>query len=272
MYMNQIETEYGIKIDALEFRSLKDFYDYICNTPINEAFRWKAHKSVEVNEYRTKFTGTRDFDEATILFKDGYKEGAERLSNVLKAEEAKVKPTYARRTAYDVQGYMPCVPLYLNGIPNNMITTRNVKIKQKVVVINKDISYSAGVSKDKIMDESVKAFRIIRKLESQGYRCELNIVFGSYMYKRGFAIRIKIKGADEKLNISKTAFPLIHPSMLRRLIFRFIEVYPDVTSNFTSGYGIPISQGTLKQLYNGIFLPKIIQMDIDKLIKVEDIY
>lgn len=272
MYMNQIETQYGIKVDALEFRSLKDFYDYICNTPINAAFRWKIHKSVDVSEYRTKFTGTRDFDEATTLFKDGYKEGAERLSNILKAEEAKVKPTYARRTAYDVQGYMPCVPLYLNGIPNNMITTKNVKIKQNVVIINKDISYSARVSKDEIIDESVKAFRIIRKLESQGYRCELNIVCGSYSYRRGFACRIRIKGADEKLNISKAAFPLIHPSMLRRLMFRFIEVYPHITGGFTSNYGTPISLDIFKQLYNGTFLPKIIQMDIDKLRKVEDIY
>ena len=97
-------------------------------------------------------------------------------------------------------------------------------------------------------------------------------MFGSYSYRRGFACRIRIKGADEKLNISKTAFPLIHPSMLRRLIFRFIEVYPDVTSNFTSTYGMPISLDIFKQLYNGTFLPKVIQMDIDKLRKVEDIY
>ena len=51
-----------------------------------------------------------------------------------------------------------------------------------------------------------------------------------------------------------------------------MEVYPDITSDFTRDYGIPIRSDIFKQLYNGTFLPKIIQMDIDKLRKVEDIY
>ena len=51
-----------------------------------------------------------------------------------------------------------------------------------------------------------------------------------------------MKSANERLNISKLAFPLVHPSMFRRLYFRFIEVYPTIPRSFTYGYGkVPVA-------------------------------
>ena len=33
------------KIVKVEFDSLREFYDYICNTPLNETFRWETKQS-----------------------------------------------------------------------------------------------------------------------------------------------------------------------------------------------------------------------------------
>lgn len=130
------------------------------------------------------------------------------------------------RTCLGVQDYQAVVPLYLMGVPNNMVTKKMVPMKQKVITLNKSIDYNAGVSADDIMDESIKAMQIVKKLEAQGYRCNLNIVLGTSAGSKQFIIKVRIKSANEKLNISKLALPLVHPSMLRRLFFRFIEVYP----------------------------------------------
>ena len=260
-------------IDVISYKSIQEFYNYIINTPINESFRWKELKSVK-NGF--SFTGTNSFDEAVELLKNGYKEGSSRLQKRLKAEETKMELVTKRKTVYGVQGYQPCVPLYLNGVPTNMITTVNKPVKLKVVVLNKDVSYNVSFTKEEIEEESVKAFRIIKKLESQGYRCELNIVLGtsepSFREKpRAFSCRVRIKSADERLNISKMAFALIHPSMLRRLYFRFIEVYPEVTKPFVSGYGSPLSSDILRELYDGYLLPKKIDIDVDKIRNIDDL-
>lgn len=271
MKVDRIEYN-STDIDVISYKSIQEFYNYLINTPINKSFRWEELKSVK-NDY--SFTGTNSFDDAVDLLKNGYKDGSSKLQKRLKVEETKMATITKRKTVYGVQGYQPCVPLYLNGVPTNMITTVNKPVKQKIVILNKDVSYNALFLKDEIEEESIKAFRIIRKLESQGYRCELNVVLGtSERFKsntRAFACRVRIKSADERLNISKMAFPLIHPSMLRRLYFRFIEVYPEVTKQFTSGYGVPIKADVLRELYDGYLLPKKMDIDVDKIRSIDDL-
>lgn len=206
----------------------------MCKTPFNDAFRWTRHSSVTGDKW---FTKTKDFDEADQLFKNGWSEMANKLVQKLKVIESKTEPTMKPRTCLGVQSYQAVVPLYLMGVPNNMVTKKMVPMKRKVITLNKSIDYNAGVSADDIMDESIKAMQIVKKLEAQGYRCNLNIVLGTSAGSKQFTIKVRIKSANEKLNISKLALPLVRPSMLRRLFFRFIEVYPNITNSFVGGYG-----------------------------------
>src|SRR5699024_11437952 len=68
--------------------------------------------------------------------------------------------------------------------------------------------------------------------------------------------------SNEKLNISKLAFPLVNPSMLRRLFFRFIEVYPNVTNSFVCGYGRPADSDEIRKIFkNEYLLPNFIRKD-----------
>lgn len=257
------------RTEVVQYDSLKEFYDYLCKTPFNDAFRWTEHSSITGDKW---FTKTKDFDEAVHLFKNGWSEMAGKLVQKLKVIESKTEPTMKPRTCLGVQGYQAVVPLYLMGVPNNMVTKKMVPMKQKVITLNKSIDYNGGVSTDDIMNESIKAMQIVKKLEAQGYRCNLNIVLGTSAGSKQFIIKVRIKSANEKLNISKLAFPLVHPSMLRRLFFRFIEVYPNVTKSFVSDYGRPATSNEMRKIFKGEYLlPNFIRKDVNKIKGIDDL-
>ena len=251
-----------------EFNSINEFYKYICDTPFNDAFRWATHSSVE-NDYW--FTKTNSFDEAVDLMKNGWTDMAQQMTQKLKATPD-MELMHQMRTVIGVAGFQPVVPLYLAGVPTNMVSKQMVPIKQKVINVTKSIDYSAGVSADTIVEESIKAMQIIKKLESQGYRVNLYIALGSFKRGTELVCKVKVKSANEKLNVSKLAFPLAHPSMLRRLFFRWIEVNPHVTKDFVGGYGAPATHEQLKKAFsNDIVLPAIFNGSIDEIKSVEDI-
>lgn len=257
------------KTEVIEYDSLSEFYSYLCDTPFNDAFRWNTHSSVD-GSY--SFTKTESFEEATDLFKNGWSEMAEKLVQKLKVAENKTEATMKPKTTLSVCGYQAIVPLYLQGIPNNMVNKKMVPVKQKVITLNKSIDYNCGVSTNQIIEESIKAMQIVKKLESQGYRCNLNIVLGTSAGGKQFVTKVRIKSANEKMNISKLAFPLVHPSMLRRLFFRFIEVYPNVTKDFIWGYGTPAKSSELREIFkNEYLLPNFIRKDVKEIRTIDDL-
>jgi hypothetical protein len=240
----------------------------LCVTPFNEAFRWAEHQSVTGSKV---WTETGNFEEAVELFKNGWSDMASKLVQKLKVIESKTEPTMKPKNTMSVCGYQAIVPMYLNGQPNNMLNKKMVPVKQKVITLNKSIDYNGSIDSWQIIDESIKALQIIKKLEAQGYRCNLNIVLGTSKDKR-FFIKVRIKSANEKLNVSKLAFPLVHPSMLRRLFFRFIEVYPNVTKKFVDSYGTPAKSSELKNIFKGEYLlPNFIKKNVNQINTIDDL-
>lgn len=267
MRANQITD----KTEVVEYDSLHEFYEYLIHTPFNDAFCWAKHFSVDGDYY---FTKTRDFSEAVELFKNGWSDMATKLVQKLKVIESKTEPTMKPKNVLGVAGYQAIVPLYLQGVPNNMVTKKMTPVKQKVITLNKSIDYNGGVSADQIIEESIKAMQIVKKLEAQGYRCNLNIVLGTTagFPSKQFVVKVRIKSANEKLNVSKLAFPLVHPSMLRRLFFRFIEVYPNVTKSFVSGYGRPATSDEMRNIFKGEYLlPNFIKKDVNTIKTIDDL-
>jgi len=259
----------NVKCEAIEYDSLGEFYKYICDTPINEAFRWESLSSVVNGK---DFTGTDSFEQAVELFKNGWEDMANKLTKKLKVIENEIKPSTRAKMTYDVQGFQCSVPRYVNGIPTSMICKKNFPIKQKVVTVTKSIDYSGSVDQSTIIEESIKALQIVKKLESQGLRVNLNIIIGTSSGKDGFFVKIRLKNANERLNISKLAFPLVNPSMLRRLLFRFMEVYPKITSKFVRGYGTPATSAQLREVCaREYLLPSVIRKSMDKINNIDDL-
>lgn len=254
------------------FGSLNEFYDYLCNTPFNSAFRWAEHSSTGTSLYKTKWTQTESFDAAVLLMKRGWSDMAQKLVNKLKVLDKKTAMVSKRRAFNSVAGFQPIVPLYLAGVPNSMVSYKMVPVKQKVVNITKLFNYSSSVSSEEIVDESIKVLQVVRKLEAQGYSVNVNVAFGSSSGGRNIAASIRIKNANERLNISKVAFPMVHPSMLRRLMFRYIEVTPNATKPYVDGYGAPVQKSEMQEMFpDSIVIPAIWDMDINKVNTVDDI-
>lgn len=242
----------------VEFGSLKEFYDYIQNTPTNNAFKHEYDLSSQrYDEGSNPWHGTNTWNEATELFIKGWQFGAETLNKKLKALETSKEVQMISKSIIDVCGFQPIVPLYLQGVPTNMVNRRLVPVKNKVITINKTVCCSSSVKPETLMNESAKCFMIIKKIEATGIRVNLNLMMSS-----GHAcLKIRLKSANEKLNISKLAFPLVHPAMFRRLFFRFIEVYPTYPHYFTCGYGQVPNEQDFKNASEGneIVLPTLLK-------------
>lgn len=263
------------KTEIIEFESLNEFGKYIESTPINNSFRWEKLQSTSNPE---SFAGTKSFEETINLFKHGWQEKSKELTQRLKVKEKESTKLMVKKQKNDVCGYQALVPLYLQGVPNNMLNTRIVPMKKKVITLNKNISYSSNVESETIMKESIKALQIIKKLEAQGYRVNLNLIMPLVGYKNkansnlNYVIKIRLKSGNEKLNISKLSFPLVHPSMLRRLLFRFLEIYPTVPKGYVGNYGVPMrDEETKKYLNDEYLIPAFIHKDIKLINGIEDL-
>lgn len=258
-----------------EFDSLSEFYDYITKTAYGIHFTGNNYKaSISGSE---SFTKTKNFEEAVTLFKNGWSEEAIKLTHLLKEAVKDTQITTKARPTYSVQGYQCSVPRYLQGLPDSMINKKNIPVKQKIITINKSVSYNCAATTSEIEKESIKALSLINNIESQGYRCNLNVIWSvSAGYTREM-VKVRIKSANERINVTKLAFPLVHPSMLRRLLFRYLEVAPSVTSSYPSGYGKPDNNITIKGLLkqmgyeNEFTLPTFLPSDINSVESLQNL-
>lgn len=242
--MKETTKTYGKKTSYIrEFDSLNEFESYITNTPLNETFRWQKRSSTD-GSYG--FTQTHSYEEATKLFKDGWSSMAQDITKKLKVIQNQVVDAHVQKVLYDVVGFQASVPRYLQGIPTSMVNKKLVPVKQRVITLDKDISYNCGITTAQIIEASVQTLQLIKKIEAQGIRVNLNLVWGVTAGDTKEVAKIRLKSANERLNISKLAFPLAHPSMLRRLCFRYLEVAPTVTKSYAWGYGAPMDGSQLK--------------------------
>lgn len=232
MKLSKINSK-GYKIYMEEYNSISEFVQTINSRSQNPNIITNAS---ETGTYR--FTGTNDYKEAEKLLLHGWTEESEKLNKMLKLKAIKEKSV---KNTYDVAGFQCSVPRYLQGIPTNMINQKVVTKKQKVITISKNISYSSKISKQMIEEESVKVLQLVNNLEKQGYRVIINAILISISRKDDIILcnKVRIKNESERLNLSKVSFPMVHPSYLRRILFKWIETFEYTTKPFDESYGLP---------------------------------
>lgn len=260
--MKRTETNGNVNIS---FNSIADAVNYI-DTTERTLFYQRYHKSDDTNYY---FRGTYTMEEARELLFHGWEDGAKQLKNKLDAKINVNNNGYRNKTFYDIAGFQCSVPRYLQGIPTNMVNNKRVVQKQKVVNITKDFGYSASVSKETMMRESVKFLQAVDKLEKQGMRCNVfvSVVTSGRKTKGYIDIRIKVKDSSQRMNLKQLAFPLAHPSMFRRITFALIERLEDC-KYFGMGYGRCTEWESVKHLYKGeYYVPRIV--DEQEIVNIE---
>ena len=233
MKLSKINSN-GYKIYMEEYNSISEFVQTINSRPQNPEITSKASIDSDFS-----FTGTHNYNEAENLLLHGWVEESEKLNEMLKLKAIKEKSV---KNTYDVAGFQCSVPRYLQGIPTNMINQKVVTKKQKVITITKNITYSASVRKETIEQESVKVLQLVNNLEKQGYRVILNVTMITKSRKENIILcnKVRIKNANERLNLSKVSFPMVHSSYLRRILFRWMERFEYTTKSFDTNYGVPV--------------------------------
>lgn len=248
------------------FDSITEVVQFNRNTERTEYYQ-KYHDSDNISSGTYHFTKTNSYEEAEDLLLHGWDSMAEKLTNKLRKVTCK-NNGYKNKTVYGVQGYQACVPRYLQGVPDNMVSNKRIVTKQKVINIVKDFGYSGSTSTSTIEEESIKVLKMVNELELKGYRVNLSIVFVSRYRGKYIGIMVKIKNAGQKMNVKQLAFPLVHPSMFRRIMFGLIERLEE-TKHFGKGYGICTTYEETKHLFEGqYFIPRIVSeqeiTDIEK--------
>lgn len=172
---------------TIKFNSITDVLNFINTHEVTEGY--KAHMASKKGLY--SFTKTNDFNEAMNLLKHGWESGAQKLNTQLKT--IKTGDGYKTKQFYGVAGYQCSVPRYLQGIPTNMVNSKRVVTKNKVVNITKDICYNALWDADKMIEQGVKFVELVNKIESTGTRCNVFVMLGVQRYNDKVCFKIKIK-------------------------------------------------------------------------------
>lgn len=209
------------------YESIDSFYRVITTRENNTCFG--GRKDSENSD--SGFTGTKSFEEAAELFRNGYDAGVKALGG--KGGDFKAPAPKAITRNYYVGG-CPNVARALQGLPDSMRQTYKVPQKQKVITLVYDACFAGHVNKSDIENAGKKLVSCIREIEKNGTRVALYVCAGNNFSARGsdnsgnklLINLIKVKGSGEYLDAARLSFVLVHPSFLRRLCFKYWETTP----------------------------------------------
>lgn len=226
--------------------SPSELWDHVEKEPIGrDPDGWSSSKAAEA------WNGNISWKKAKDYARNGWPEGTDKIAPTLaRVDELIAHVMPEPRMSYDVVGDAPDVGAYLAGIPENMLTTEIQEGAARMVRVCVNVGASAGVSPRAIEARGIIACALTDALERAGYRVEV---------RAGWSQRTRdpkpnaegalylgtwttLKRAEEPLSLDRITFALIHPSFMRRILFRVMELIPDRQDRdaFTdNAYGCP---------------------------------
>ena len=242
MYKYYKKKNYNVM--EYDFDSITEFLNYIDNASISDSFRGKKLAS-EDNDYG--FTNTSSLQEAKDYCRYGYHEDFDKLVELKFSLEKYIKMQNTRGQQYNYYvGYAPDVKAYLEGNPLSMFDRQNPKKRHIDIYYNSAIL--GDVSTREIFNRGAITLSLVEILENMGFSVDLNVFTMSSCDGQIHYSKFNLKKNNERMNIQKLFFPLCHPSFLRRLVFRLREETPDITREWTGGYGRTCDDYTIRNI------------------------
>ena len=223
-----------MKVNFEKFDSIETFMKCVETRPKNRLMQG-ADSSRTGTE---NFTGTKSYGEALELLKNGYVKPLKKIKSEV-ARDLKISQNRPRRVPQNaVIGFIPNVPNYLLGIPEQMITVHQIAQKTKTISISYYVGNNAHVESEDLEEAGTKLLKVINRLEMSGVRVNLNaVLMCTYKNYEWQIASVNLKSYREQLDIKKLCFPLAHTSMFRRFGFAWLERSNDMKSSFSVGYG-----------------------------------
>lgn len=222
------------RLEVIKFDSLFEMLQY-CKEGIGKTVCGKLGSEYKgVRE--TQWSGSSSLSKAIEIGVNGWEEGA----NLIKHHLDKLSAVGTATTLipqYEVSGDSVDVGRFLSGEPENMLNWLEAESEgHKIVDVYFNCSVGARTATESIIRYGSAALTAIDYLEQNGYRCNLYIYFGFHKGSLDRSVIVKIKDAHGSLNISTAAFCIAHPSYLRRLMLKIIELNRNWHQK---GYGTP---------------------------------
>lgn len=222
------------------FSSWSKFTDYL------ETEKSNSHNtsSSDISYHRNEFSKTESFPEAIALAKSGYSEIVPGIMSRLTSIEHLLHKNDTEECLY-MDVYSPCgiydMGAVCGGVPENAVNLferENDDKNGNTVVINFDATVSASYDAQDLTNRGSVVVALVYALEMSGYSVKVNCVYQVIDGERLLCNVINVKEYTEPLDMPVLAFQLAHPSSLRRLAFRALEIQGIVNS----GYGYPITE------------------------------
>lgn len=253
-----------------KFNSIAEYDAYLESGETNKIFAGSI--GLSIHETSGSFEGTKTWEESTNLMMNGDKE----RHNTLKAarQEFRVASnagTCSRRTMVrGVAGFMPNVPAAVMNMPQAMFDVRTTKHSARVLNIMYSPTANCKYEASEIDACGMKVAKAVYHTEAKGVRVNLWIVIGAQFYEK-IIVAVRVKTADQYGNLLKAAYPLAHPSFLRRQFFRAEEVDKDLTDRgFNPGHGYVMPLDEIKRNMDGNFDVALSFYDV-RLMSQEDV-
>lgn len=234
--------------DFLEkFESISEFQRAINTREVHEFY-----KDILSSEKATKtFAGTESYEEAENLLLHGDKSMAAQL---VECNGKRMNETNKTTIYNSPIGFVPNVPNYLSGRPDNMFAVKTQTYKScKVLNVCVNSAVSFDVTTKDIIAFNQKLLNVVYTLEKRGYRLNLYVgVVAEFSKSSNIgACFIKVKDSGKLMNVTNVAYPLCNASFLRRHFFKWVETNG---KTFSRSYGCIAprieSEKAIKQLFN----------------------
>lgn len=227
------------KHESFEYDTVEAFLADAAKGAAGEGRDWsEARSSVKGTR---EFTGTSGIGEALTLARAGWPAGRAKMVQGVAAVAA--APSFSRAAArmLDVAGAYPIAALAAAGVPACMVTPVPVEESSRPIIrLGVSGSYSSFYTADEVMHFGAALLGLIDAIEAADMRVELNILFPSTSSRDmgTMSLGVRLKEAQDSLDLDRCAFFLAHPSTLRRLVFGVIE-YRSSSRRWSPGYGSP---------------------------------
>jgi hypothetical protein len=204
---------------------------------------WDSDRCASQTVGDEKWYGTKDFAAAVELARVGWPYGRSKLKQAVVA----TKPATGRisRIAYDVAGERMHVGRAMAGDPMCMMRKKpSLKSRKKIIRVDMGFMCSASVTADELLNRGAALLSMTDTLENNGYGVELRLVAkvksGSDM---SLTMRAPYKDAGEAFDLTRAAFAMLHPSVLRRFGFAIYEQHKELQGPMSGSYGVVTHEG-----------------------------
>lgn len=201
------------------YRYNAESWDRFVHDLRTKKIHWCEHGSEDIST--PEWSGAKDWQEALDYAIKGHPVGRTKIQAALPKVASEPEPLW------DVApvGAFACIPAHAAGVPEDMfIQTEDAPpVSSPIVRIAVNMSASASVDPQDIVNRGVAIVSLIDRIQASGRRVELIAIKHGRLRNDQFVWSVTVKRPEEPVDMDRIGLVFATPIMLRRFFFRVME-------------------------------------------------